>query len=245
MSEEEQLISNADKLMLKEKYIDAIREYLKVLELVRGKNDELEADTCSKLSQAYSALDPKNDENSIKYGTDALAIHRRIGDNALTIMDLLNLGYIEQSAGKHESCKTYLQEAMESAKEFGDSVLLSMTMSANAECLARSKKSRNAAMSLYSEAMALSEKDHDWENYFEALYGLIGCIKEDGNEKAFKMAMEALDRIDQIIGTIKNKKERKEFKASVSFMYDLASDMAMEMENVEEAINIAQRLKSE
>ncbi len=245
MSEEEQLVSSADKLMLKEKYIDAIREYLKVLELVKGKNDELEADTCSKLSQAYSALDPRSDENSLKYGIDALEIHKRIDDKALTIMDLLNLGYIEQSAGKHEMCKNYLQEAMETASKFGDSVLLSMAMSANAECLARSKKSRNSAISLYREAMALSESEQDWENYFEALYGLIGCLKEDGKDKAFKMAMEALDRIDQIIAAMKNKKDIKELKSAVSFMYDLASDLAMEMENVEEAINIAQRLRSE
>ena len=245
MSEEEQLVASADKLMLREKYIDAIREYLKVLELVRGKNDELEADICSRLSQAYSALDPKNDENSVKYGLDALQIHKRIDDKALTIMDLLNLGYIEQSAGKHEICRDYLQEAMETARAFGDSVLLSMAMTANAECLARSRKSKNSAISLYREAMAISEREQDWENYFEALYGLIGCTREDGNDKAFKMAMEALDRIDQIISTMKSKKDIKELKSAVSFMYDLASDLAMEMKNVEEAINIAQRLRSE
>lgn len=55
--------------------------------------------------------------------------------------------------------------------------------------------------------------------------------------------MEALDKIDKIASGIKNKKEKKEFRKSLSFIYDLASDIAMELENVEEAIKIAQRSK--
>ena len=94
--------------------------------------------------------------------------------------------------------------------------------------------------------MKISEETEDWDNYFEARRGFIALMREKGSEdEALKNALEALDKIDRIANGIKNKKERKEFKKSLSFMYDLASDIAMEMENVDEAIKIAQRSNSE
>lgn len=71
-------------------------------------------------------------------------------------------------------------------------------------------------------------------------------VRASGDEeKALKEAMEAIELIDKIGLKIKNKKEKKDFKKSLGFIYDLASDIAMELENVDEAIKIAQRSKAE
>lgn len=43
--------------------------------------------------------------------------------------------------------------------------------------------------------------------------------------------------------TIKTKKDKKEFKDSVSYLYDSVSDIAMELENIDEAMKIASRSK--
>jgi tetratricopeptide (TPR) repeat protein len=245
MSQEEDFIKSGDQFFQKDKYIDAIREYMKAADLVKGKNDELEAEIYSRLSQSYNALEPKNDENSLKYALMALEIHRKLDIPELEIMDEINIGYTEEDAGKRDEAKKHLQVALEMSRKLSDPVLLSMTMNAYAEFLSSSKKTAKEAIDMYMESAEISRNAGEWENYFEAMYGYIGILKENNPEEAFKVAMESLDKIDEVCKAIKNKKERKEFRKSVSFMYDIASDISMENENVEEAIKIAQRLNSE
>ena len=245
MSQEEDFIKAGDQFFQKDKYIDAIREYTKAADLTKGKNDELEAEIYSRLSQAYNALEPKSDENSLKYGIMALEIHKKLNIPELEVMDEINLGYTEEDAGKREEAKKHLQDAFEMSKKLADPVLLSMAMNAYAEFLSSGKKTAKEAMDLYLESAEISRKAGEWENYFEAMYGYIGILKENNSGEAFKIAMDSLDKIDEVCKSIKNKKDRKDFRKSVSFMYDIASDISMENENVEEAIKIAQRLNSE
>ncbi|MGC8506102.1 MAG: tetratricopeptide repeat protein [Thermoplasmata archaeon] len=245
MSQEEDFIKSGDQFFQKDKYIDAIREYTKAADIAKGKNDEVEAEIYSRLSQAYNALEPKNDENSLKYGLMALEIHKKLNIPELEVMDEINLGYIEEDAGKREEAKKHLQDALEMGRKLADPVLLSMAMNAYAEFLSSGKKTAREAMDLYLESAEISRKAGEWENYFEAMYGYIGILKENNSGEAFKIAMDSLDKIDEVCKSIKNKKDRKDFRKSVSFMYDIASDISMENENVEEAIKIAQRLNSE
>ena len=245
MSQEEDFIKAGDQFFQKDKYIDAIREYTKAADLTKEKNDELEAEIYSRLSQAYNALEPKSDENSLKYGLMALEIHKKLNIPELEVMDEINLGYTEEDAGKREEAKRYLQDALEMSRKLVDPVLLSMAMNAYAEFLSSGKKTAKEAKDLYLESAEISRKAGEWENYFEAMYGYIGILKENNSGDAFKIAMDSLDKIDEVCKSIKNKKDRKDFRKSVSFMYDIASDISMENENVEEAIKIAQRLNSE
>ena len=54
--------------------------------------------------------------------------------------------------------------------------------------------------------------------------------------------MKLIDEAEKFALTIKAKKDRKSFLEDVSAVYDLASDLAMEMENVDEAMQIAGRM---
>ena len=239
-------IKNGDVLLQKEKVMDAIREYLKAYEVIKDTQDSDTADLCYRLSQAYNTLESKNDENSKIYAEMSLNIHQKSGDKDLVALDFLNLGYIEMDAKKKGESEQYFFKAFEIAKEIDDPFLISTTLNAVAELKSTSAKERPEAAQIYEEVLKISENTEDWENFFEAMRGKIGIIRESGDEdKALKQAMEAIELIDKISLKIKNKKEKKEFRKSLGFIYDLASDIAMELENVDEAIKIAQRSKAE
>lgn len=239
-------IKNGDTLLQKEKFMDAIREYLKAYEIVKVNEDGAKADLCYKLSQAYNSLESKNDENSKQYAEKSLEIHEKSDEKDLQILDYLNLGYIEMDARKKKESENYFRKAFELSREIGDPFLISTTLNAVAELKSESSKEREEAKSIYAEVKKLSESTEDWENFFEAFRGAISLTRADGNEKqALEEAMKAIELIDKITLGIKNKKEKKEFKKSLGYIYDLASDIAMELEDVDEAIKIAQRSKSE
>jgi tetratricopeptide (TPR) repeat protein len=244
MVESENLIGNGDSFFQKEKYIDAIREYTKALELI-GKNEDAEtADLCYRLSQAYSSLSSREDENSIKYARMALDIHRKLGEKDMEIMDLLNIGYIEMDSSKLKETENAFSEAIKISADIKDLFLLSTAKNAMAE-LKEEMKDTSGAQKLYSEVAETSLSSEDWENYFEATRGLIGLMRKKDEDEALKMALQSIDMIDKIAVHIKNKKERKDFRKSLVFMYDLASDIAMELNDVDQAIKIAQRLKAD
>ena len=239
-------IKNGDMLLQKEKVIDAIREYLKAYEQIKNSEDDVTADLCYRLSQAYNSLESKNDENSKKYAEISLNIHEKSGAKDLQVLDHLNLGYIEMDARKKVESESYFRKAFELSKELDDPFLISTTLNAVAELKSESAKERAEAAGIYEEVLKISENTEDWENFFEAMRGKIGLTRASGDEeKALQEALNAIDLIDKISVKIKNKKEKKEFKKSLGFIYDLASDIAMELENVDEAIKIAQRSKAE
>ena len=242
----EDIIENGDKFFQKDKLIDAIREYQKAFDLVGKEENDDTADLAYKLSQAYNSLESKNDQNSRKFAEISLSIHRKNGEKELEVMDLINLGYIELDASKKEEGEAFFNEALKLSDSLKDPFLFCTALNAIAEMKAASAKTRNEASKMYDQVLKISEETEDWENFFEAKRGQIGIIRSGGEEeKALQSAMEALDKIDKIASGIKNKKEKKEFRKSLSFIYDLASDIAMELENVEEAIKIAQRSNQE
>lgn len=242
----ETAIKNGDQFLQKDKVMDAIREYLKAYEVVKDNEDGLTADLCYRLSQAYNTLESKNDENSRGYAEISLKIHTKSGEKDLQVLDYLNLGYIEMDARKKEESEQFFVKAFEISKELDDPFLISTTLNAVAELKAGSAKERGEASRIYEEVLKIAESTEDWENYFEAMRGKIGITRASGEEeKALEQAMGAIEAIDKISLKIKNKKEKKDFKKSLGYIYDLASDIAMELENVDEAIKIAQRSKAE
>lgn len=244
MENVEDLMKSGDKSLQREKYIDAIRDYSKALEIVEDKEGSDAGELCYKISQAYYAFQPKNTENSLSYGLKALGIHEKSGDLDLQIMDLLNLGYIEMDGGSKEKSVAYFEDAAKRSESAGDEVLINISLLAKAELFSKEKSRQKEAIEIYDKVLETSRESGDWDNYFEALHGKISLIRKKGEEQvAFKLAMESLDIIDKIASQIKNKKEKSSFRQSFDYMYDMASDIAMEMEDVEQAIKIAQRLE--
>ena len=239
MEDYEQYIKNGDSFVKKEKFMDAIREYTKAYDSI--KEDELKAEICYKLSQCYFSLDHKSTENPLKYAGESLELHRKLGDKELEIMDLINIGYIYLDSGERDSAISYFDRAIEEADREKDAQLFALTNNAKAEALSTLKSKKAEAMKIYDNVIELSEKSEDWENYFEALYGKINILRDTDINAAFDLGKKGLDKIDSVMESIKTKKDKKEFKASVGYLYDSVSDIAMELENIDEAMKIASR----
>ncbi len=240
----EELMKAGDKSLQKEKYIDAIRSYSKALETLGDSEGQEAGELCYKISQAYYAFQPKNTENSLSFGKKALAIHEKTGDMDLQIMDLLNLGYIEMDGGSKDRSVEFFEEAAKRAKAAEDDVLISISWLAKAELLSKERGRDKEALDIYEKVLEKAKQSEDWDNYFESLHGKVILIRKKGDENsALSMTLEALDLIDKIASGIKNKKERNEFRQSFDYLFDMASDIAMEMNDVEQAIKIAQRLE--
>ncbi len=241
MEEYEEHIKNGDTFVKKEKFMDAIREYTGAYDTIT--KDDIKAEICYKLSQCYSSLDHKSTENPIKYAGESLELHHKLGDRELEIMDLVNIGYIYLDGGKRDEAISYFDKAIGESDAIKDVVLFALTNNAKAEALSSLKSKQAEAMKIYNNVLELTEKSEDWENYFEALYGKINILRNTDINAAFDAGKLGLDKIDAIIQTIKTKKDRKEFKDSVSYLYDSISDIAMELENIDEAMKIAARSK--
>ncbi|MGC8608399.1 MAG: hypothetical protein ACP5UV_00840 [Thermoplasmata archaeon] len=234
----EDILKTADKNFEKEKYVDALRDYLKVLDQIE--DEERKAETAYKVSQIYHVLQSDSTENSLKFANISMEIHKKLGENDLVSIDLINIGYIYSDAGNHEEGLKNFDAAIEAAKLAGDKELEKMALLSKADAV--SEKDKAESKKIYKEVLEESEKDKDWENYFESLHGLISLKRDEDENEAFQMSKDALLKIDQIIAGMKNKKDRKAFKDSVSYIYDEASDIAMSLENVDEAIKIAKSL---
>ncbi|ARD85064.1 tetratricopeptide repeat-containing protein [Ferroplasma acidiphilum] len=241
MEEYEQNIKNGDAFVKKEKFMDAIREYTKAYDAIS--EDDIKAEICYKLSQCYSSLDHKSTENPLKYAEESLELHHKLGDNELEVMDLINIGYIYLDSGKREDGISYFNKAIEAADAIKDVTLFALSNNAKAEALSSLKSKQAEAMKIYDNVLELTEKSEDWENYFEALYGKISILRDADINAAFDAGKAGLDKIDTVMNTIKTKKDKKEFKDSVSYLYDSVSDIAMELENIDEAMKIASRSK--
>ncbi|MCL4332511.1 MAG: hypothetical protein M1162_03180 [Candidatus Thermoplasmatota archaeon] len=225
--------------------MDAIRAYTSAEALVRNEDDET-AELFYKLSQAYAALSPKELEKPLDYARKAFEIHKKMGSRDLVIMDLLNMAYINHNGGNQKESISSVDTALNAANELGDESLVSTCMMSKADMLSSKSSGKKEAGELYHKASDIAEKNGIWDNYFEAQYGLLEIKRgKDGSEAAFSEALELLDRVDKVCSQIKNKKERGDFRKSLSYLYDFASDIAMELENVEEAIKIAQRLREQ
>ena len=244
MDEIEQTIKNGDTFLQKDKFMDSIREYTRAYEVMKEDNGD-KAELCYKLSQAYYALEPKNPENSGRFGKESLAIHEKLKETDMIVMDYLNLGYIYMDAKKLEESEQFFSSAIKKADEAEDPVLFSMSLNALGELYSKWKGKTGKALEIYNKVIEISGEVEDWDNYFEAMRGKVSLEREKDPDKAFELSMEALDFIDKICSKTKNKKDRKDLRKSLDFMYDLASDMAMEKEDVDLAMKIAQRLNSE
>lgn len=243
MGEFEDTIKQGDTLYDKGKYLDSIRTYLKALEI--GTSDErMLGDLHFRLSQSFHEMDRKRADESVKHGKEALELHKKVSELESVIGDLLNLAYIMIDAKDEKTGEEYIQTALKEASGRPD--LESEVKLTLADVYSSSKRKRNDAHKLYEEVAVTAKKENLYDAYFTAQYGIISLQKDSGdNEGAFSRSMRVLDELDSLCDTIKNKKERSAFRKSQSFLYDMASDLAMDLENVSQAIEIAERMNKE
>jgi tetratricopeptide (TPR) repeat protein len=239
MEDYEEYIKNGDAFVKKGKFMDAIREYTKSYETIN--KDDLKAEICYKLSQCYFSLDHKSTENPLRYANESMELHHKLEDTELEIMDLVSIGYIYLDSGKRDDAMSYFDRATAESDKIKDVQLFALTNNAKAEALSTLKSKQVAAMKIYDNVIELTEKSEDWENYFEALYGKINILRDSNINEAFEIGKKGLNKIDSIMETIKTKKDKKEFKTSLGYLYDSISDIAMELDNIGEAMKIASR----
>lgn len=95
----------------------------------------------------------------------------------------------------------------------------------------------------FKNALDEAGRIKDLENYILALQNLAYMEAEKGNNlKAFEYLKKAMDTIDDAMKGI-SKTKRKEFKESYADLYDQAANLAMDMEDFDLAMEIAQRGK--
>lgn len=230
-------------LLQKEKYLDALRELLKLEENYSKKNDEDAASYFAAVSQCYYGMEPKTDENSGKYGLMALEIHKKLGDGPSAINDLVYLSYVEMDAGKTKDAEEFLDRALTISKQIQDEQTYAEILTTKADFLSDHKRRKDEAEKLYREASNISERTELWNNYFEAECGVIRLRRADGDpSELLKDTERLMSKAEKISGSLKSKKDRKAFADEVASVYDLASDLAMEEGNVDQAMEIANRL---
>ncbi|MCW6169114.1 MAG: hypothetical protein LVQ96_05960 [Thermoplasmatales archaeon] len=242
----ENYMKTGDQLLGKGKNIDSIREYLKGYEMLKDKENQDTADFCQRLSTVYSLLGKEGYEEAKKFGEISLHIHEKIDDQDLVVLDLLSLASAVSSAGKNQEAEAFANRALDLSKKMNDPVFIAMSLNSLGSLKMDSKKSKNEALKIFDEVIALSKENEDWDDYFEALTNKISIISEDKDaDEALRLGNSAMDQADDIAKKIKNKRDRKNFRESIIFLYDVLADIAMSMENVDLAIKIAQRSKSD
>ena len=244
MSEAEDLMKNGFSLIDKGKYLDGLRELSKLEPQFQSKNNEEAADLFLGISQAYYGMTPSNDENSLKYADLAIEIHKKLGITPMVISDLLYSSFIEADAGKIPDAEKRIDQAIELARSSKDLEELPELLNSKADLLSTIKKRRKESAALFIEASKAANDSGNPQAYFHSRTGLIKLKRLDGldSEKALDEAMKVIEEAESLAAQIKNKKERKDFIDDISEIYDIATDLAMEMEKVDLAISIAERM---
>ncbi|KAA8922252.1 MAG: hypothetical protein F6Q11_05375 [Thermoplasma sp.] len=232
-------MKSADKNFEKEKYIDSLRGYLAVLDKVDDEN--MKAEICYKVSQIYHYLQKDDPQNALKYAQMSMDLHTKLGEDDLIVLDLINIASIIMDAGDKIGAVQKLDEAIQKAKQIGDDEVQLIAMSSKASMIAG--ENREEALKLYQEVMKKSQEIGDIEDYFDAVQGIVNVVREEDEQRAFEMIMKAIEELENYIASIKSKKEKKDVADSFSYLYDTASDIAMSIGDVDQAMEIAKRLQ--
>lgn len=230
-------------LLEKGKNLDALRELSKLEPEFEGKFTDEAADLYMAISQAYYGMNPKTDENSLPYADKAFEIHKKNNSKEWMMNDLLYSAFVEMDSNNSAEAEKRLDSAIEIAQELKDNEAYVELLTTKADLLSGQKRRKKEAVSIYSKAAELAKKNGNIASYFEASVGLL-TIKREGSDPSAVLAdaLKLIDEAEDYALHINAKKDRKNFIDDVSSVYDLASDIAMEMENVEEAMQIAGRI---
>lgn len=242
--EKEPDMNQADKLMEKGKFMDSLRILNVLAQKNEGKDEEL-CEIYSKMSQAYYGLEKFRTNNSISYMEKCLSLREKIGDIPGLALDYMNYAYLLDESGDSAKAIESIEKGIALARKIEDDQLELAILSSKADILSGKKRSMNEAIEIFREVLERSKKINDWDTYFEAEAGLIKVFREKGDAiKAEDEVKNGMEIADRIIASMKTKKEKAEFKEIISYVYDLAVDMALESEDVNRAMELAQKIKN-
>ncbi|MHB8360872.1 MAG: tetratricopeptide repeat protein [Thermoplasmataceae archaeon] len=237
-------MNQAEKLLEKGKFIDSLRIFNLLAQQNSG-NDEQLCEIYGRMSQAYYGLEKFKTDNSLNYLEKCISLREKTGDLPGLALDFMNLAYLLDEKGDFPKASESIEKGLAVANKINDRQLELTILSAKADILSGRKRSMSEAIEIYGVVLEESKKMGDWDTFFEAEAGLVKVYREKGEGlKAEEEVNKGLKIADEIVSKIKTKKEKAEFKDVISYIYDIAVDMALEAEDVNRAMELAQKIKS-
>jgi tetratricopeptide (TPR) repeat protein len=236
---DEKLLKDSDRLYDKEEFSKALKGYLQIYSDYKEIDSSFLSDLLLKISQCYLYNSPPDLAKSKEFAEQALQLHIKEGDELKIAKDYIYLSTVELETDQ-KSAENNLEKALNLALKNKNQYLEAEIFN-HFGILYWSDKEK--AMTNFNKAKEISEKNKDLENFVLALQN-ISYLEREHKElnKALECLMSAINLIDSYTKSLK-KTERKSFKNSYSDIYDSAADLAMDMEDIELAMNIAARLK--
>ncbi|MEL9999577.1 MAG: hypothetical protein QXG55_05005 [Thermoplasmata archaeon] len=222
----ENIISKADKLYEREMFEQALSLYLEALKSLNG---EERVNVLRRIAECYFYKENPEIDNALKYIDEAIKISNNFNDMILRF-NILSEKDPEQALKEAESI---LKEAKEKNYE-----KILPELYNNIGLLLWGK---DDYIEYFKKALEESKKLNDLENYVLALQNLAYVEMERGkNNVAMDYLMEALKSVEEVAKKLP-KSRKKEFISSYSDLFDQAASLAMDMEDVELAMEIAKK----
>lgn len=222
----ENIISKADKLYEREMFEQALSLYLEALKSLNG---EEKVNVLRRIAECYFYKENPEIDNALKYIDEAIKISNNFNDMILRF-NILSEKDPEQALKEAESI---LKEAKEKNYE-----KILPELYNNIGLLLWGK---DDYIEYFKKALEESKKLNDLENYVLALQNLAYVEMERGkNNVAMDYLMEALKSVEEVAKKLP-KSRKKEFISSYSDLFDQAASLAMDMEDVELAMEIAKK----
>ena len=222
----ENIISKADKLYEREMFEQALSLYLEALKSLNG---EERVNVLRRIAECYFYKENPEINNALKYIDEAIKISNNFNDMILRF-NILSEKDPEQALKEAESI---LKEAKEKNYE-----KILPELYNNIGLLLWGK---DDYIEYFKKALEESKKLNDLKNYVLALQNLAYVEMERGkNNVAMDYLMEALKSVEEVAKKLP-KSRKKEFISSYSDLFDQAASLAMDMEDVELAMEIAKK----
>jgi len=226
-----ELITKADKMYDRELFDQALNLYLEALKNA----DEIDKPyLLRRIAECYFYKDNSDIDKALQYEEELLK--QKTGEDLLRE----KIFYVTILAEKdREKALNMLKEMLEEARSRNIKSILPEIYNT----MGLFQWGTDAAEKNFKSAMEEASKTKDLENYILALQNLAYMEAERGNNlKALDYLKNAMDTIDDAMKGI-SKTKRKEFKESYADLYDQAANLAMDMEDFDLAMEIAQRGK--
>ncbi len=221
-------LSKAEKFYEREMLDQALPLYLEALKTAEG---EEKPKILRKIAECYFYRENSDIENALKYIDEAIKISNSIQDRILRFNIL-----------SEKDADEALREAQKLVKEAEEKKYLEVLpeLYNNMGLLLWGK---DEAVDYFKKAMENAKQIKDLENYVLALQNLAYVEKERGNNgKALEYLKEALNAVEEVAKNLP-KTKKKDFISSYSDLYDQAVSLAMDMEDFDLAMDIANRGK--
>ncbi|MGC8663264.1 MAG: hypothetical protein ACP5SF_03400 [Thermoplasmata archaeon] len=224
-----ELITKADKLYDKEMLDQALNLYLEALKNA----DEIDKPyLLKKIAECYFYKENADIDKALQYEEEMMKFKN--GENLIKEKIFYATILAEKDKNQAKKILNDLLEEAKSNKEIMPDIY---------NTLGLIEWGTDESEKYFKTAMEEAKKTKDLENYILSLQNLAYMEAEKGNSlKALDYLKVALDAVDEVMKTLP-KTKRREFKESYADLYDQAANLAMDMEDFDLAMEIAQRGK--